>query len=357
MAKTRVLVIEDSLTVRRRIVEVLSADPDLEVVGEAGDGKLGIELCQKLRPDAVTLDLMLPVLSGLSATEFIMAYCPTPILIVSGSTNRGELFKTYEALAAGALDALEKPRGDELDGAWEAKLVTTVKRVSRIKVITHPRARLGVMGQARATPAVLPAPGAREREIRAVAIGVSTGGPAALVEILRALPPQFPLPILLVLHIGKLFAPGFADWLDAQSAIRVAYAKDGELLPPVGDGRVLMASPDQHLVLRQGRLWLTDDDERHSCRPSVDVLFESLARELGDTCAAALLTGMGKDGAQGLLAIRRAGGRTMAQDERSSVVFGMPREAIQLGAAERVVSLEEVAPALEALVSKPWGRR
>jgi two-component system chemotaxis response regulator CheB len=352
MAKTRVLVVEDSLTVRKHIVEVLSADPDLEVVGEAEDGKRGIELCQELRPDVVTLDMMLPAMSGLAATEYIMAYCPTPILIVSASTNRGELFKTYEAMAAGALDVLEKPLGDHQDHSWEQKLVSTVKLISRIKVITHPRARLGPMGQRPLSASA----GAHSRTLTAapqvIAIGVSTGGPAALVEILRGLPSDFPIPILLVIHLGKLFAPAFAEWLDGQSPMRVAYARDGEQLPSFGDGRVLMASPDRHLVVRQGRLRLTEDAERHSCRPAVDVLFASLAQELGSHCAACLLTGMGKDGAEGLLAIRRAGGSTIAQDESTSVVFGMPREAILLGAAEQVLPLEKIAPALSALARR-----
>jgi two-component system chemotaxis response regulator CheB len=374
MAKTRVLVVEDSLTVRKRMLEVLATDPDIEIVGEAGDGKRGIELCQHLRPDVVTLDMMLPVMSGLAATEFIMAYCPTPILIVSASTNRGELFKTYEALAAGALDVLDKPLGNELDDAWEQKLVSTVKLIARIKVITHPRARLGPMGRSpggRASSTSAAPRGTalgvsvsqrqalqREGCLRAVAIGVSTGGPAALIEILRGLPHGFPLPILLVIHIGKLFAPAFAEWLDGQSPVRVAYAADGDPLPPFGEGRVLMASPDSHLVLRQGKLRLTQDPERHSCRPSVDVLFDSLAQELGAECAACLLTGMGMDGAEGLFAIRRAGGRTIAQDEATSVVFGMPREAILLGAAEQVLPLEKIAPVLGELArSAETGRR
>jgi two-component system chemotaxis response regulator CheB len=348
MAKIRVLVVEDSLTVRKRMLEVFAADPDIEIVGEAEDGKRGIELCQQVRPDVVTLDMMLPVMSGLAATEFIMAYCPTPILIVSASTNRGELFKTYEALAAGALDVLDKPLGNELDGAWERKLVSTVKLVSRIKVITHLRARLGPRGPPPAVSVPIEA-SQRGSRLRAVAIGVSTGGPAALIEILRGLPQGFPLPILLVIHIGKLFAPAFAEWLDGQSPVRVSYARDGDPLPAPGVGRVLVAPPDSHLVLRQGKLRLTQDPERHSCRPSVDVLFASLAQELGADCAACLLTGMGKDGAESLLAIRRAGGRTIAQDEATSVVFGMPKEAILLGAAEQILPLEKIAPVLGAL--------
>jgi two-component system chemotaxis response regulator CheB len=343
MAKIRVIVIEDSLTVRRRIVEVLAADPGLEVIGEADDGKTGVELCQRLRPDVVTLDMMLPVMTGLAATEVIMAYCPTPILIVSASTNRGELFKTYDALAAGALDILDKPAGDEIDDAWELRLVATVKLISRIKVITHPRARLRSHGSTPETVAI-----ASPARTRVIAIGVSTGGPAALLDILRGLPPEFPIPILIVMHLSSTFASAFADWLDGQSPLRVVYARHGERLP-FGEGRVVMAPPDHHLVVRGGKLHLTTDAERHSCRPSVDVLFASLARELGAEVAACLLTGMGKDGAKGLLEIRRAGGRTFAQDEASSVVFGMPREAVLLDAAERVLPLSEFAAALRAL--------
>ncbi len=350
MTKIRALVVEDSLTVRRRMVEVLASDPAIEVVGEAEDGQRGIELCQRLRPDVITLDMMLPVMSGLAATEYIMAYCPTPILIVSASTNRGELFKTYEALSAGALDVLEKPRGDELEGEWELKLVTSGKLIARIKVITHPRARLGSMGQRQdGAVSAHPAEAQRRSRSRVVAIGVSTGGPGALVEILRALPAGFPIPLLVVIHLGMLFAPAFADWLDGQSRIRVAYARDGEPLPPLGEGRVILAPPDQHLVVRQGKLRLTRDPERHSCRPAVDELFASLAQEMGAECVACLLTGMGKDGADGLLALRRAGARTIAQDEASSVVFGMPREAILLGAAEEILSLDKIAAALAAL--------
>ena len=145
MPKTRVLVVEDSLTVRKRLVEILVSDPEIELVGEAEDGKRAIEICRLCRPDVITMDMMLPVMSGLSATEYIMAHCPTPILVVSASTNRGELFKIYESLAAGAVDVLEKPTGTEADGAWERRFLSTVKRVARIRVITHPRARLAAL--------------------------------------------------------------------------------------------------------------------------------------------------------------------------------------------------------------------
>src|SRR3954469_852574 len=148
MPKIRVLVVEDSLTVRKRLVEVISADPELEVVAEGENGRQAIELCQALRPDVITLDMHLPVLDGVSATEHIMGHFPTPILIVSSSTNRGDLFKTYDALAAGAVDVLEKPSAEENDGAWERKFLAAIKLVSRIRVITHIRARLGSVGRA-----------------------------------------------------------------------------------------------------------------------------------------------------------------------------------------------------------------
>lgn len=344
MTTVRVLVIEDSLTVRKRIIEILSADPAIEVVGEAEDGRRGIELCEALRPDVVTIDMVLPVMSGLAATEYIMAFCPTPILIVSASVNRGELFKTYDALAAGAVDVLEKPGGDEFDDAWEQKLLSTVKLVARIKVITHLRARIG--HKAAFTPPPVPIEPPAHRAPRVIAIGVSTGGPGALVQILKGLGEDFPIPIVLVIHLGKLFASAFAEWLDSQSPIPVTYARHGATLPPVGTTGVFMAPPDHHLLVSKGRFVLTQDAEVHSCRPSVDVLFASLAAELGPGCTACLLTGMGKDGAEGLLAVRRAGGTTIAQDESTSVVFGMPREAILLGAAERVLPLDRIGPAL-----------
>jgi two-component system chemotaxis response regulator CheB len=294
-------------------------------------------------------------MSGLAATEYIMAHCPTPILVVSASTNRGELFKIYEALAAGAVDVLEKPTGTEIEGAWECRFLSAVKLVARIRVITHPRARLA--GLRKPVPEVVSpstGPSRPAQRYDLVAIGASTGGPGAIVEILRALPAEFQLPILLVLHINEPFGTAFADWLDGQTSRRVAVPKDGAPLASA-IGRVMMAPGGRHLVVRDGRLHLTADDERHSCRPSVDVLFESVAREHGASAAACLLTGMGKDGALGLLKIRQAGGTTIAQDETTSVIYGMPREAAMLGAATHVLRLGEIAPRLVSLESMAMG--
>ncbi|MBI4567795.1 MAG: chemotaxis-specific protein-glutamate methyltransferase CheB [Planctomycetes bacterium] len=357
MPPIRALLVEDSATVRARLREVLEAAGGFEVVGEAGDGAAAVERCRALRPNLITMDMMLPVMSGLAAVEYLMAHLPTPILIVSSSTNRGELFKTYEALAAGAVDVLEKPRGDESDHAWEERFVAAARMVARIPVITHPRGRLatgiGGPGAVHADGAAGSAGGAAGSaggapETRVVAIGASTGGPGAVLEILRGLPADFRPPLLLVLHIGEPFGAAFADWLDAQTPRRVRYAREGEPLVEAA-GAVVMAPPGRHLVARDGRLRLTQEPERHSCRPSIDVLFESLAREHGPACVACLLTGMGRDGAAGLLAVRRAGGVTIAQDEATSVVYGMPREAAEIGAAREVLPLPLIAGRIAAL--------
>lgn len=349
MAKTRVLVVEDSATVRRRIMDILGSDPEIEVAGEAADGKRAVDICQACRPDVITMDMMLPVMSGLSATEYIMAHCPTPILVVSASFNRGELFEIYESLAAGAVDVLEKPRGDEIDDAWERRLIAAVKLVARIRVITHPRARLPRLCD-RVPEAALQRPGRirSQRDCAIVAIGASTGGPGAIVEVLRGLPASFRLPILVVLHINEPFGIAFAEWLDEQVARRVYCAYDGASVASTTGG-VAVAPGGRHLIVREGRLRLTDDAERHSCRPSVDVLFESLAVEYGPSAAACLLTGMGRDGALGLLRIREAGGITIAQDESTSVVYGMPREAALFNAATEILRLSDIGPRLAAL--------
>lgn len=341
----RVLVVDDSLTVRRHLVEVLSDDARFEVVGEAADGHAAIGLCDSLRPDVVTLDMVMPGLDGLAATEHIMAYFPTPILIVSASYNRGEVLSTYDALAAGAVDVIEKPRPRENGAAWAARFREQLRRVSRIKVITHPRLKLG--GARVSAPRE---PVHARRPYTLVALGASTGGPSALAAIVRALPADFPLPVLVVLHIGEAFGPTFAEWLQTQTGLPVSQAVDGEPLP-YGQPRVIVAPAEHHLELHAGRLRVQRGPERNACRPSVDVLFESIAAS-GEPAIACLLTGMGRDGAAGMLAIKQAGGMTLAQDEASCVVFGMPREAARLGAVQRMLPLAAIGPQLNALTRR-----
>jgi two-component system chemotaxis response regulator CheB len=344
----RVLVVDDSLTVRQRLIEILGTDPEFTVVGEAGDGRRAVELVAKLRPDVITLDIAMPDMTGLEATEHIMAHQPTPILVVSSSFNRGELFDTYGALAAGAVDVLEKPRPD--DDEWEHRFLSTVRLVSKIKVITHPRGRLGSLGRtrppsdklARHDPLLVPRP------VDLVAIGASTGGPGALATVLGAIAPGFPLPILVILHIDAQFAGAFAEWLGQQTRLPVRLAQDGEPIERAA-GEVRLAPADVHLAVQARRIRLVASAPRNHCRPSVDVLFESLAVEPSLRVVACVLTGMGRDGATGLLAIRRAGGYTVAQDEATSVIYGMPREAVLLGGVDRELPLTEIGPLLDGL--------
>lgn len=347
-SKTRVLVVEDSLTVRQALIDALSGDPKIEVVGEAADGRRGFELCQSLRPDVITMDMMMPVMTGLSATKEIMAVCATPILIVSSSTERGEAFNTYDALAAGAVDVFEKPKGDASDEPWVRNLCERVKLVGKIPVVTR------FAGERRAEPPVTviaPSAGTPSDATQVVAIGASTGGPHAVSTLLKGLPPNFPVPLLVVIHIADSFCSSLAEWLNSLSPLKVSIPRDGDRMPKPGAGQVFLAPSHYHLVVRDGRLWYDGGPERHSCRPSVDVLFESVAAEYGPRAIGCLLTGMGKDGAAGLLAMRNAGAVTFAQDEATSVVYGMPREAALLKAASRVLALSEFAPTLRSFVA------
>jgi len=348
----RVLLVEDSATMRGHLRESLATDPDLQIVGEATDGGQAVEMVGRLRPDVVTMDMMLPTMSGLAATEHIMAEHPTPILVVS-SADRRELFSTYNALAAGAVDVLEKPRGDASDADWGRRLCSAVRLVSRIRVITHPRARLD--GR-RAAPDPLPPDRPSSGTLRLVAVGASTGGPRALTDLLRSLPVGFRPPVLCVQHIAtsEPFAVAFSDWLAGQTGRDVSYARDWTAVEALA-GRVVLAPPDRHLLIRDGLLRLSDLPPRHSCRPSVDVLFESAAAEFGPQAAGCLLTGMGRDGAQGLLAMRARGAVTFAQDEASCIVYGMPREAALLGAAAYVLPPAQIAARLVEL--QPVGGR
>jgi two-component system chemotaxis response regulator CheB len=346
---TRVLIVEDSATMRHHLREALLPDPQLEIVGEAADGERAVQLVARLRPDVITMDMMLPGISGLAATEQIMAEHPTPILVVS-SADREELFSTYNALAAGAVDVMEKPRGDDSDADWAVRLRTSLRMVARIRVITHPRARLGRRAVPPPPSAKVPVPVLQPGGLAVVAVGASTGGPAALTELIRGLSPSFPTPVLAVQHIAasEQFAEAFSDWLAGQTGRDVRYARDGAPVSRAA-GQILLAPPDRHLFVRDGLMRLSDGPPRHSCRPSVDVLFESVADDYGPRAAGCLLTGMGRDGAAGLLQMRNRGAVTFAQDEHSCTVYGMPREAALLGAAVHVLPPARIAARLGEL--------
>ena len=225
MPPIRVLVADDSITVRKRMIAVLSADPELEVIAEAADGRTATEMCRRLRPDVMTMDVMMPVMDGVSATEYIMANCPTSILVVSSPSHRGEVLQTFDALAAGAVDALDKPAGIEPRSVWEGELVSAVKTASRIRPIT----RTPVRGQTRGLKpaAVIVADAAPEfihGDASIIAIGTSTGGPAAIAKVLSQIPADFPLSILLVIHIAPEFADGLLQWIAKLSKMPVRVA-------------------------------------------------------------------------------------------------------------------------------------
>lgn len=287
-----------------------------------------------------------------------MAHCPTPILMVSASSNRGQVLQTFDALAAGAVDVLDKPAAGTPEGVWERELVGAVKMVSRIKAIQ----RSSVNRRSRAVSAgvrvleTIALPLLESDEAVIIAIGASIGGPSAIAKILSEIPPDFPLSILLVIHSAPEFAQSLVQWVATRSkTLPVRVAVDGEPLTRPGRGEILMAPPDRHLVVGKGRLRVTNSPQRHLCRPSIDELFDSVARECGSQAIACLLTGMGKDGAAGLLAVRQNGGHTIAQDEASSTVFGMPREAIALDAAQVAVPLADVAGTLCLMARRRGG--
>lgn len=334
----RVLVAEDSPTARALIVGVLDADPEVKVIAEARTGAEAVELASRLRPDLITMDIEMPLMDGLEAARRIMQQTPIPIVVVSSSTNRADADRSLDAIATGALSVIDKPehplspRFDE----WCALLLGTVKAMAHVKVVRRFPRRAAEGAPPDGTPVRLPP----TREVRIVAIAASTGGPAVLSRILRALPADFPVPILVVQHIAPGFAGALARWLNDNCAPRVQVAVDGEKLR---GGRVYIAPDDRHLGVVRGMVALLDAPAIGGFRPSANHLFESAARAYGAALVAVILTGMGNDGADGLLHVRAAGGRVLAQDEESCVVYGMPREAVRTGAVDAALGPAAIA--------------
>lgn len=341
----RVLVVEDSATVRALLVQILNDDPEIRVVGEARDGHEAVLLTESLRPDLITMDVQMPRLDGLEATREIMIRAPTPIVLVTSSGRAREVEASLATLRIGALDVIQKPPspGSPDFEAASKRLVAVVKAMSQVKVIRHWRQT----PTAQVPPHLVSAtqPGARGR---IVAIASSTGGPAALQQLLSALPAEFAAPILVVQHITLGFTSGLASWLNSSCPLRVKVAEANEELTP---GTVTIAPDDRHLGISIKRtVVLSSAEPIGGFRPSASFLFESVARAFGTSAVAVMLTGMGEDGVQGLHAVRKAGGKVIAQDEQSSVVFGMPGAAIEAGLAHVVLPIEEIAPRLSLMV-------
>jgi two-component system chemotaxis response regulator CheB len=341
----RVLIADDSIVVRRIVKQMLESDQDIRVVGMASSGAEAVELTAQLRPDLITMDLMMPGMDGLEATARIMAQHPTPVLFFSSFFDHDGMHSRFDALAAGALDVLDKPTlvPDERWDAQAGALVKRVKALAQVPVVAHIRGSHVLAGQRSRTFASASA----RTAVEVVAIGVSSGGPRVVDEILSALPREFDLAILVVQHMAEGFMGGLVTWLQPRCALPIKVAAEGDTVRP---GQVLFAPDSAHLtLLPTGRVQLSTADPVNGLRPSVDVAFASVASVYQARAAGIVLTGMGADGAAGLLAIRDAGGMTMVQDEASCVVFGMPRAAIQRGAAQRVLSPAGIVAALKTL--------
>ena len=336
----RILIADDSELTRVVLRDLLSEDPDVEVVGEVSDGRAAVEQTAKLKPDLVIMDVMMPIMGGLEAVAEIMAATPTPILMLSANTDPNDSRGAFAAIKLGALDVMAKPSGvvTEAFSQIARQLVAKVKSLSRIRVIHHYRAQRPKIEQATLRlPADAPLPpGPR----RILAIGASTGGPKAVLHLLQELPEKLPAAVLIVQHIADGFAPGFADWLDRESDLPVRLAGPGNELQA---GTILVAPNNAHLTVQSNRIVLEDSPPLHNCRPAVDALFLSLANQgLAAETVAVLLTGMGSDGAKGLGALRKQGAYTIAQDEASSAIFGMPKAAVDRGAVTQVLPLEHI---------------
>ncbi|MBN9662916.1 MAG: chemotaxis response regulator protein-glutamate methylesterase [Acidobacteria bacterium] len=336
--RTRVLVVDDSAIVRKVLSDILSAQPDLEVVGTAPDPYVARDKILALAPDVLTLDIEMPRMDGLTFLRRIMRFHPLPVIVIS-SLAQNSTKSALEALTEGAVDVLAKPGGPYSVGDLKEDLPRRVRAAARSRIAAKPAPAAAARSPISRS---FDSPGGLRRMV--IALGASTGGTQAIERVLTALPAAMP-PIVITQHIPPVFSAAFAERLNKVCALDVREAKGGETLNP---GVAWIAPGDRHLLLEEaGTGWrIRLDGSAKVCyqRPSVDVMFKSVSAALGSAALGVLMTGMGSDGAEGLLTMRRAGAETVAQDEESCVVFGMPREAIRLGAAAQVLSLEAIAP-------------
>jgi two-component system chemotaxis response regulator CheB len=345
----KVLIVDDSKVVQEFLAHLLSSDPDIKVVGIANSGYEALELVRLKRPDVITMDIHMPGMDGFETTRTIMETVPTPIVIVSGSVKTEAVASTFRYIEAGALAVVLRPHGFEHPQfhASRKDLIQTVKLMSEVRVVRlFPRSR---KEQIRPKQAEYKSDDDLRR-IHVVAVGASTGGPMAFQIILSRLPEDLSVPVLIVQHIAPGFVKGFMEWLSSSSKIKLKLAEDGEkILAGIG----YIAPDNVHMgISLDGKIMLSNQAPVNGLRPSVDYLFRSIANTSGRNTMGVLLTGMGKDGAEGLRAMKDAGAVTLVQNEESSVVFGMPGEALRIGAADLALSPEKIAELIGQVNSK-----
>jgi two-component system chemotaxis response regulator CheB len=347
VSKIRVLVVDDAVVFRRLLTEVLSSDPALEVVGTAPNGRIALARVPQVAPDVVVLDVEMPEMDGLTTlAELRKSYPRLPVIMFSALTERGAR-ATLEALSLGAADYFTKPESpDGLQASLDVvrgQLIPGIKALCAKSVLPVTEAKGWTAPAAERPDRPAAAPTAVRKPVHLLAIGTSTGGPNALADVLRRLPADFPVPIVIVQHMPPMFTRLLAERLSAEFAIPVQEATSGAVLRP---GRALIAPGDYHMtVVKDGpqfRTLLNQEAPENSCRPAVDVLLRSVAAACGANTLAVILTGMGQDGLRGCEAIRSAGGRVVAQDEATSVVWGMPGCVARAGLADRVLPLGEI---------------
>lgn len=332
----KVLVVDDSSLVRKIVTDILAQDPEIRVVGAANNGKMAIQMSQELDPDVITMDIEMPVLDGLAALGHIMSTRPKPVVMLSVLTQHGAE-ATFKALELGAVDFIPKPSSllsasvDEI-GDQLIKKVKAAASTKNLKKTAEPAARINKLES-------------RAVSDKIVVIGTSTGGPSALINIFRSIPDNFPSPVLVVQHMPEGFTTAFSRRLDESSSLKVKEAEDGDDVLP---GHGYIAPGHSHMAVEKKgsgyRIKIFQGDKVSGHMPSIDVLFNSIAENAGSNAVGIIMTGMGRDGAEGLKRIRQAGGYTMAQDEETSVVYGMNRVAVELEAVNEIVPLADIAP-------------